>query len=55
MGTWTVTTPNSWLTLSTSTGSGSATFSVTAATNTASSSRNGFVIVKVGSYTDSIL
>ncbi|MBK7310700.1 MAG: C10 family peptidase [Sphingobacteriaceae bacterium] len=53
-GTWTVTTPNSWLTLSTSTGSGSATFSVTAATNTASSSRNGFVIVKVGSYTDSI-
>ncbi len=53
-GTWTVSTSQSWLSLSTTMGVGSDSFSVTASTNTSSASRNGWVIIKVGAFTDSI-
>lgn len=53
-GTWTVTTPNAWLSLSTSGGTGNGSFSVTASANSATVSRSGFVIVQGGTFTDSI-
>jgi len=53
-GTWTVTTPNAWLSLSSSGGTGNGSFSVTTSANTSTLSRNGFVIVHGGAFTDSI-
>lgn len=53
-GTWTVTTPNAWLSLSVSGGTGNGNFSVTTTANTSTVSRNGYVIVKGGLCTDSI-